>query len=76
MQHVVDRSVDIDGLGDVVIEKSKRRIVDQVRDVAVTAGQKVIHADHLIAVAQESFAQVRSDEPRSSGDDCSQGDFS
>ncbi len=58
MQHVVDRAVDLDRLGDIVLEESKRRVVDQVRDVAAIAGQEVVHADDFIAVTQESLAKV------------------
>ncbi len=42
MQHVVDRAVNFHRLGDIVLEKSKRRIVDQMREIAHGAGQKVV----------------------------------
>jgi hypothetical protein len=47
-----------------------------VGDIPWIAGQQVIHADNLIAVAQEPLAQMRPDESRSSGYDRYQREFS
>ena len=74
MQHVVDRPVDLDRLGDIVLDELERRVGRQVRDVAATAGQQVVHADDLVAVAEEPLAKMRPDESRATGDDRSQGE--
>src|SRR5438046_2664245 len=76
MQDVLDRPIDLDRLGDVVLDKSKRGVADIVCDVAAIAGQEVVHANDFIAVIQESVAEVRPNESRSSGDDGSQDESS
>ena len=68
MQHVVDRPVDLDRLGDVVLDERKCGLLEQVGDVPPVAGQQVVDADDLVAVGEEPLAQVRADEPRPAGD--------
>ena len=72
MQDVVDRPVDLDRLGDVVLDELEPRVVEERRDVAARAGQQVVDADDLVAVVEESLAKMRPDEPRPAGDDRSQ----
>ncbi len=74
MQHIVDRAVDLDRLGDVVFDESERRVINKLCNVAPAAGQKVVHADDFVAITHESLAKVRPDEPRSPSNDCSHGE--
>ncbi len=73
MEHVVHRSIDLDRLGDIVLDEAERRPLQEGGQVTAAAGQQVVDADDLIAVAQESLAEMRADETRSTGDDRDQG---
>ena len=51
--------------------KREALVAAQVLDVGGRAGDEVIDADDLVPVGQEALAQVRADEARAAGDDCS-----
>jgi hypothetical protein len=68
VQHVIDRPVDVDVVGDVVLDELEVA-VREVRDVGVSPGQQVVDADDRIAAVEQRFREVRSDEPGSAGDD-------
>ena len=68
VQHVVDRSFDVDVVGDVVLDELEIAIA-QVRDVGQVAGQQVVDADHRRSRGRAAFRQVRSDEAGGAGDD-------
>ena len=68
VQHEVHRAVDVDVVGDVVLDEGEVA-VDQVRDVRRVAGQQVVDADHLVAAIEQRFGQVRADESGRTGDD-------
>ena len=72
MEDVVDLAVDLDRLGDIVLDEPETGVLEQACDVSASAGQQIVHADDLVAVAQETLAEMRSDEPRPAGDDRSQ----
>ena len=76
VEDVIDGAVDLERLGDIVLDELELRVADQVDDVAAMPGQQVVDADHLVALGQETLAKVRADESRPAGDDRSHGDDS
>jgi len=68
VQHVVDRSVDVDVGGDVVADELKIALA-QMRDVGEIAGQQVVDADDREAAIEKGFRQVRADETGGTRDD-------
>jgi hypothetical protein len=43
------------------------RIADKVGDVVLAAGEVVVHTQHVVAVAQQAFAQMRAEEAGTAG---------
>ena len=68
MQHEVDRTVDVDVVGDVVLDE-REVAVGEVRDVGRVAGQQVVDADDLVAAIEQRFGEMRADEAGRAGDD-------
>ena len=68
VQHEVDRAVDVDVVGDVVLDELEVAVA-QVRDVGEVAGQQVVDADDRVAAVEQRFRQVRADEAGGAGDD-------
>ena len=48
--------------------KHDHGVAEEVRDVVGRSGEEVVHADDFVTLRQEALAEVRADEPRSSGD--------
>ena len=69
MQHVVDRARHVDELRDVAPDHPEPVALEQVLDVGGRAGQEVVDADDLVAVVEQPFAQVGSQEPGPARDD-------
>src|SRR5581483_3285991 len=61
-QHPVQRAVDVDVLGHVVTDEAEAGMARQVADVVGRAGDEVVHAEHLRALAEQELAQVGADE--------------
>jgi hypothetical protein len=55
-------------LGDVVSQQLEAEIVEQVENVFAPAGEEVIEAKHLVALADEPLAKMRANEPRATRD--------
>ena len=68
VQHVVHRSVDVDVVGDVVLDELEVAIA-QVRDVGDVAGQQVVDADDRVAAIEQRFGEMRADEAGRAGND-------
>ena len=54
--------------GDVVAHHLEVVMVHQVRDVALAAGEVVVHTDDIVAVLQQPLAQVRTEKAGAAGD--------
>ena len=67
VQHEIDRPLDIDVVGDVVLDE-REVTVDEVRDVFGGAGQQVVDADDAIVAIEERFGQMGPDEAGGAGD--------
>ena len=74
MENIVDWSINLDRLADVVFDEPERRLSISCAEVAAVAGQQVVHADDFVAVTHESLTKVRPDETCSTSNDCSQGE--
>ena len=57
MQDVVDRTVDVDVLGDIVPDELKVERT-KVGDVAQVAGHQVVDADDGISAREQRFAEM------------------
>ena len=68
MQYVVHRALEVDVVGDVVLDEREVAVV-QVRDVADVTRQQVVDPDDRIPAIEKSFGEVRADEARRAGDD-------
>src|SRR5205814_5680814 len=68
MEDVVDRLVDLDRLGHVVVEE-RERLVAQVRDVLERPRLQVVDTDNAVTLVKEVVAQVRTEEAGAAGDD-------
>lgn len=55
--------------GDVVTHELEARMVVQVVDVALGAGEQVVQAQHFMALFQQLVAQVRTEEAGAAGDE-------
>ena len=49
-------------------DKFKAGIVEETVDVAFGSGEEVVNADNFIALSEQSFAQVGTEEAAASGD--------
>ena len=68
VQHDVDRPVDVDVVGDVVLDEHEVA-AREVRDVGEIAGQQVVDADDRAVAVEQLFGQMGADEAGGSGND-------
>ena len=69
MKYEVHRSVDIDVLTDVVVNKAEPIVVSKVSHVLLRTGDQFVHAEDVTAPLEKSIADVRADETGGAGDD-------
>jgi hypothetical protein len=69
MEDHVHRPIDVDVLGDVVVDELEARVAEQVSDVAAVPGREIVEGDDLVALADQPIRQMRSDEPCPTRDD-------
>src|SRR5690606_11589921 len=62
VEHAIDRSFDVDVVRDVVLQKPEPLLADQVRDVIGRTRDEVVHPDHIVALRDESIAEVGAEE--------------
>ena len=67
VQHEVDRPLDVDVIGHVVLDE-REVAIDEMRDVRRVARQQVVDADHGVVAIEQRFRKVRADEPCGSSD--------
>ena len=48
-------------------DQLKRRIAEEMRNVALGSGEEVVDADHLVTVADQAIAQMRAEETGAAG---------
>ena len=47
----------------------KVRMIQQMGDVVLGAGEEVVQADNVVAVGQQSFTEMRAEEAGTAGDE-------
>jgi hypothetical protein len=65
--HDVDRLVDLQVEGHVVVDE-RERVPAEVLDVLERAGLEAVHADHPLALGEQVVAEVRAEESGASRD--------
>src|ERR1043165_9608509 len=61
-QYVIDRSLDVNVVRDVVLDEREAVVAEEVRDVRRAAGDEVVDADHFVAAREKELAEVRAEE--------------
>ena len=74
----VDRTLHVDVRRDVLLDEHEAPVGEEVRDVVGRARPEVVHANDVVAVLEEPFAEMRADEAGAAGDEdarhaCSSG---
>ena len=64
MENEVQRLRHFDVTADVMIDEAKARIFQKLADIFLGAGRVIIHAQHLVPLAEETLAQMRTDKTR------------
>src|SRR5262245_48409903 len=67
VQNAVERAGGLDEFGDGVADELKPGVAGQVREVGGIAGEVVVDADDLVALAQQFVAEMRAEKPRRPG---------
>src|SRR5690242_6636989 len=75
VQYAVELALDVEIVGDVVLDKAEPRVAYQVRDVVGAPGDEVVHPDDVVLVGNEPIREVRAQKPRRSGDEDPHGEF-
>jgi hypothetical protein len=58
VQDGVDRSADMDVVGDVGTDQAESRVLAQVGHISRRRGGEIVQAQHLITPRQQALAQV------------------
>jgi hypothetical protein len=70
MQEGIDRTIDVERLAHVVLERPEVGVAAKVGDIAGRAGDEVVDAEDLPAVGEQPLTEVGAEKARASGDDC------
>jgi hypothetical protein len=65
--------LELEGVADVVADEFEAVVVEEVLDVAFSAGEEVVEADDFVAFVEEAFAEVGAEEAGSAGDEDAHG---
>src|SRR6185436_1852533 len=68
VEHGIDRSFDLERLGDVVVQEVEARSPAQMRDVLRPPGDQVVDADDPVPFGEQPVAEVRAEKTGSSSD--------
>lgn len=69
MQNVIERTFDMDIMGDVIMHKGEIRLAEKMRDVIGVARDEVIHADNIMTFGYEAVTKMASEKSGSAGDE-------
>ncbi len=67
MQHDIDVATHVHVVGDIGAHEPKPRPFNEMRDVRRGTGGEVVGTQHLVAVIEQAFAQVRAQEAGTAG---------
>ena len=70
MEDVIEVSLDIDELGDIIFDEAKAFVSYEVGDILHVPGEKVIHADNLVSLLDKVIAEVRAQETHPTCNQC------
>ena len=68
VQHCVQRSIEVEILCHVLLDKAKALVSREVLNVPRAARNQVVHGDDLVSLAEEPVTQMRSEEPGTARD--------
>jgi len=69
-RQVVDHvHLDIEREGHIVTHPLKVRVVEQMGDVVLGAGEEVVEADDIMTIVQQAVAEMRAEEAGAAGDE-------
>ncbi len=66
--------LEFERLGHIVADQFEIGMLEQVGDIAFAAGEKVVEANHLVALAEKPFAKMGAQKARSAGDQDAHGE--
>ena len=55
--------------GHIVAHQLEVRVIEQMGNVVLGAGEEVVQADDVVAVVQQAFAEMRAEEAGTTGDE-------
>ena len=61
--------LDIEREGHIVAHQLKVRMIEQMSNVVLSAGEEVIQTDDVVTVVQQPFAQMRAEEAGAASDE-------
>src|SRR5579862_171796 len=67
MKHVIERSVQKEVFRDVVVNETKTRMPDEMRDVVGAPGDQVVHDHDVDTFSEQTVAQMRTQKSRPAG---------
>jgi hypothetical protein len=70
VQNVINRSGNVDIVGDVRSRGAKARVLLKMSDVCIHSGNKVIQRQNVPSLGNQAIAKVRTQETRSAGNYC------
>ena len=59
-QNIIERSVDMNIIRDVIMHERKIRLAEQMPDIIRRAGNEIIHADNFVAFGDKPVAKMTS----------------
>ena len=60
---------EVDGVGDVVTDAFKMVIPQEMADVVLAAGEKIVEAEDILPLGEKPLAEVRSEKTGAAGDE-------
>ncbi len=60
--------LDVERERHVVAHQLEAGVAQQVRDVALAAGEEIVDTEHIVAAADQAIAQVRTEKAGAAGD--------
>jgi len=68
MENEIEATLDLKRPRDILLDEMKPDLMAQRSEILRTTGQEVVHANHLMPFLDQAFAQMRTNEASSSGD--------
>ena len=72
MQHRIYWAVDVDVVGDIVIDEGKVFVSSKMGDVPGVAGDEIVHRNDRVAFGQETITEMRANKASAASDEYTQ----